>query len=743
MRFLNKNDHMNTQSLLRMRSSGDVWSGYPTYTMEEAAKPISYFRNLFNNKWTLLAWASVGAALGALVAWQQPYIYRSHAYVEVQGINDDLLNRRELDPNAKREDFSQGYVNTVARLLQSGPLLTRVAQELNQLPPASRANAGSSRWNPPITKKELEQDVRVVTHDTDRILDVTVESTNPTRAAAIANAVIHAFVQQDVETRWKASNSTSGWLQKEVNDLSANLKASEDRLENFTRKSNLLVAGDQDGVADSFARNMQAELSRAQADRVAKESFYEHLKDENGQSVLPVDSISDQYELQLSALKKQLAELEATYTPTFYKVRPLQAQIAQLEKALAAQRQKVISRAENEYRAAVRREELLRAQYSKQLERASDETSKMVHYSELKNQLDTDRALYALMMQKVKGYSVTSALQESVVRLVAPAEPSSVPARPNRILISAMTSFGFFCAGVFFALVRGGSARAIMEPGESQQYIRSPELGVIPTATKAARQVEHTRRLSGTVEASRFGDWHGTRRIETITWHSSSSLLAESFRSICASLLLPDADKHALRSLVITSLSPSEGKTTVACNMAIALAGIAGRVLLIDADRRRGRLHGVFGANNDNGLTDILGSEDLTTTDPTAFVAETEVPHLYFLPRGRTELRSDAYYSDRMTDLLDTLQRSFDLILFDTPPLLYLSDARVLGRLVDGIILVIRAGRVSSESVSAIERRLSSDGITIQGTVLNDWDPRSNGSGVYLYDKHVKSYFAK
>src|SRR5262249_53319119 len=157
----------------------------------------------------------------------------------------------------------------------------------------------------------------------------------------------------------------------------------------------------------------------------------------------------------------------------------------------------------------------------------------------------------------------------------------------------------------------------------------------------------------------------------------------------------------------------------------------------------RGRLHGIFGCKNENGLTDLLGSEQHTTSDPASFIVDTEVPNLSFLPRGRTELRSDAYYSDRMTELLESLQRSFDLVLFHTPPLLFLSDAPVLGRLADGVILVIRAGRVSSESVIAIERRLSSDGIHIQGTVLNDWNPRSNGSGVYLYDKHVKSYFAR
>jgi uncharacterized protein involved in exopolysaccharide biosynthesis len=167
------------------------------YSTVDLGRPVHYLRYLLSKKGTVALFALTGALLGALVVWRQPYIYRAHAYLEVQGVNEDLLNTRELDPTAKRDDSSQTYVNTIAHLLQSEQLFNQVAAKLNETP----ADGSAAQWNPPVTGKEIGRSVRVITHDTDRILEVAAESTAAKRAAAIANGLVAAFIQQDLESR--------------------------------------------------------------------------------------------------------------------------------------------------------------------------------------------------------------------------------------------------------------------------------------------------------------------------------------------------------------------------------------------------------------------------------------------------------------------------------------------------------------------------------------------------------------
>jgi capsular exopolysaccharide synthesis family protein len=674
------------------------------------------------HKGTLALFALAGALLGALLVWRQPYIFQSHLFLEVRGINEDLLNKREFDPSAQSDNSSQSYVNTQARILKSGPLFERTAVSLNK----------TAVWTPPVTAREIARAVRVRTNEGDRILEVVSESTDPKRSAAIANGLAQEFIQQDLKSRVESTQATSAWLTQELGELAAKLRASEDALRKFTASSNLLIDGSEDSVATSRFREVQDELVRAESDRISKESLYENAR--SGQDAAAgstEDSQAEQYELQLSALNKQLAELEATYAPGYYKIPPLKAQIAAVEKALVRQRQAAMNRIESGYRTAQMRENLLQSQFDSQFKSAAGNTAKMVEYAALKNEVDTNRTIYAQMLQKVKGYSVTAAMQPSNLRVVDPAEPPLYPSRPNKPLVAILSSFGFFSVGLMWVLARASANSHITEPGETQRYLHSPELGVIPAATRQTRMGD-------------AGALPHRQQLETIAWHSGPSMLAESFRAASASLLLPKHGGARPQVLVISSVSPGEGKTTVASNMAIALAGAGGRVLLIDGDRRRGRLHKVFGCANTQGLSELLlrhsFEENLV---PDGFVVPTMVPNLLLLPSGRAALHtSDPFYSTRMEALVDHFRTKFDSVIIDTAPLLHLPDARILGRLGDGVILVLRAARVRRESAAAVEQRLFQDGIPVLGTVLNDWDPKKNGYGVYPDDKNHYSYFA-
>jgi capsular exopolysaccharide synthesis family protein len=716
------------------------WAGYSqsmvpaeVLATAEPGRPIRHLQVLWSRKWILVAFLFAGILTGGALVWRQPYVYRARAVLEAQGLNDNLLNRREVDPNAARDNSSQNYINTQARILQSGPLLDAAAARLNR----------EGAWAPRIRRAEIAAGLRVSTHDGNRILEAEVESGDAKRAAAIANAVAGELIDQEVNSRWEASKRTTRWLSTELEELGRKVKDSEEALQTYMHKEDLIVQGDEGGADDAALMHMEQELARAKADRIGKAAAYEVAKTSSPGGSSAPDNELQAYQIQLTTLRRDLAQLEATYTPTFYKIQPVKDQIAAVEAAYNHRRQELVSQMANDYKAAFGRESMLQQHYLSLRNQASARAGKMLQYNALKRELDLNQSIYGEMLQKVKGYSVASAMQPSNIRMVDPAEPPLRPNRPNKVLLTLLTGFGFLAVGFVLCLAKSAGDQRIAGPGESQFYLQSPELGVIPSA-KSDEYYRHERRIKPRDRQAAALSPGRSNPVETITWFHAPSRMAESFRAACASLMLPQAENPKRQVLLVTSLSPGEGKTTVAANLGIALAGVAGSVLLIDADRRRPRLHSVWNLPNDYGLSEILSADARAgEIRPADFVQPTAVPRLFLLASGQAQLAtSDAFYSDRMTDLVASFREQFDVILIDTPPILHLADARILGRLSDGVVLVLRAGKVSGKSAVAAEQRLRDDGIPVIGAILNDWNPKKNGYGVYPDEKSVYSYFA-
>lgn len=681
-------------------------------------RPVNFFQVLRRRKWQLLGCLLLGALVGALAVWRRPYVYQARTLLELEDLNQNVLNSRDVNPSATLDNSSETYINTEAQILQSGPVFERVAKKLNEDP-------ADGPWDPPITAQEIARNVRVRTHETDRVLEVSVDSTDPRRAAAIANSMTSEFVKQDLDSRVEAGRQTSAWLAQQTNELGNKLRKSEEELRNFTVKENLLVDSADGRVVETGLRQAQDELATAQADRIAKQAALEGLNQAEGvnqgadsQSGLLGDPTLQQYEVELTTLRKQLADLEATYTPDYYKIPPVRAQIAAVEQAYNRQRKAVLDQKTKDYRAAELREKMLQSRYDTQFKATANETADMVQYDALKNAVDLNRNIYSEMLQKAKSWSVASAMQTSNVRVVEPASVPLFPSRPNKPLITALTSIGFLFVGIVWALSHAANDRSIQEPGEAQHFMRSPELGVIPSANSKPSLYGYARRRL----------WRpDTSPLELAAWDQNLSLIAESFRSTTASLLLP---AKQLGVILVTSLNPSDGKTTVASNLAIALACSSRRILLIDADRKRGKLHTFYQRLNDRGLSDLLDVD--SSHDVAELIQDTPIPNLYILPRGNsTPATGDRLYSATMASIISQCRRSFDLVVIDTPPVMLLPDARILGRLSDGVVLVLRAGRVRSDRIVAAEQRLRRDGIPVIGTILNDWNPKTEGYAGY------------
>jgi capsular exopolysaccharide synthesis family protein len=393
----------------------------------------------------------------------------------------------------------------------------------------------------------------------------------------------------------------------------------------------------------------------------------------------------------------------------------------------------------------VLRERLLSDAHATQEKVVADESSKAIHYDTLKRDVDSNRKIYETMLQRVKEASLATAMRDSNVLVIDRAKPPFFPYRPNLPMNSAIGLFSGIFLGFAFVLVRERIDRRICAPGDAQIYLDLPELGVIPL-DESAIPVPLLDRLNlhhaptpapAASAASRpRGDCP-----ELATWKRKPSLLAECARTTLSSILLPGSDDEAPHVIVFTSARSGDGKTTVACNLSIAMAEIGRKVLLIEGDLRRPRLHKVFGVANRNGLSDLLWKDiPLETALLSELARETDVCNLFVMPGGSCGTNpANLFYSPRMARLLDRLRKEFDMVMIDAPPIIHLADARVLGRLADGVILVVRSGQTTTESALFACQRFAEDGTRVLGTVLNSWNPRSTpryGYGSYSDFEH-------
>jgi capsular exopolysaccharide synthesis family protein len=350
-------------------------------------------------------------------------------------------------------------------------------------------------------------------------------------------------------------------------------------------------------------------------------------------------------------------------------------------------------------------------------------------------------------------------MRASNVRIVDPAKVPSRPYKPDAALNSGLGLLAGIFLGAAFVIMRERADRTIQQPGDAPFYLNLPELGIIPAgATESARQLERLERMMSNgndrllphSEGRENGN-HPARgpaadqgiqtavadRIELITWQHKPSVVAESFRSLLISILFSDGNGSRPKVLVLTSASPSEGKSTVVSNLGIAIAEVGQKVLLIDADLRKPRLQHIFSLTNERGLSDILRKRTTMNGNGNmgGLIRETEVPGLFVLTSGpETTGSTSLLYGAYLPELLKQLRAEFETILIDTPPMLQIPDARVVGRIADGVIVVLRSGKTSRDAAMAATQRFAEDGTKILGTILNDWNPKSSPVGYYGYD---------
>jgi capsular exopolysaccharide synthesis family protein len=717
---------------------------------------LEYLQILRRRQGTLILIIFLGVLMSLLLTIPQTPIYQARGSIEIQNLNENFLNTRNVSPTADVGGSTTpgSDIQTQAKILQSESLLDRVVAKLD-LGKKLFSEEGSGRlavWRnalglsastPAPTREKIlalvAKNLKISTEANTRLVEIRFDSADPQLASDFVNTLTAEFVQQNLESHYKTTQQTGEWLTHQMEDVRIKLEKSEDELQSYANASGLLFTSEKDNVAEEKLRQLQEELSKAQADRVTSQSRYELVSKASPESLPEVldDATLKEYQVKLTDLRRQLAEISSSLTPAHPAVKKVQAQVTALESALDRERTSVTQRIRNEFESAQRREQLLAANYASQARLMSEQAAEVTHYSILKREVDTNRQLYDSMLQNVQEAGMTSALGASNIRVVDSAVAPTRPYKPSVVLNSALGLLAGAFFGIAFVVVQERSDRSIQAPGETAIYLGAPELGAIPSAKAVQRRLPSYYQNGNALESKQSENgkpW----QVELVTSNKKQSPLADAFRATLTSILYSGENGDRPRIIVITSTNSGEGKTTVACNLALALAEIGPSVLmqsvlLIDGDLRRSRLHEIFGVPNRWGLADLLEGK----TPPNGcegMVFTTAYRNLNLLPSGTSTVNVGALlHSPRAVAFLNRMRKEFHTVIIDAPPMLNMPDARVLGRLADGVVLVVQSAQTMRDAAVAANQRLTDDGTRVLGTILNQWDPRRTNNYTHGY----------
>ena len=715
---------------------------------------------LLRRKWTVVLAAVLGLIGAILVTSLQTPIYRARAGLEIQGLNNDFLNTRQLNPTSDIPSMNVAVdVQTQQRILMSEDLLTRVLAKLKDAGKLKtleeEANQRAFWEQQPLTARDITIRIRLKAAKSllvrqigqTKLLEVFYNSTNPEFAADFVNTLVTEYVNSSIEARLAMSAQIGNYLAKSLSEARAKLQSSETALENYAARSGLLYATplsgapDKTNVSEEKLRQLQEALSKAQADVAAAQSRYEIAKTAAPETLVDVlnDSALQELQAKLTDLSRQRAELLSIYTPKDEKVQRVEAQILPLQSAFNRKRDAILGSIQHDYETAERRQKLLTANYSDQAKIVTDEANKSIEYNILQREVDSNRQIYNSMLEEVKQATVVSAIRASNVRIVDAATPPFLPYSPSIPINGAAGLFLGILSGIAFVCVRERNNATLKSPGETRLWTSLPELGFIPSASIEAGQKNGKKDVNSRtpryIVASFGGANRQKRKLEiagALNREARHSPVGEAFRAVLTSLMLSGENGTRPRSLVFASGNPSEGKTTVVSNLGLAMAQVHQKVLIIDADLRSPRMHHLFDLDNTAGLSTLLKDQEHDDEAGNSAIQETTVPGLDVLTSGPATFDpAHLLYAPRLASLISALEARYDVILVDTPPSLHFADARIIARLCDAVVLVTRAGHTTKDEALALQDRFAEDRTRVLGSILNDWNPSKAASGAY------------
>jgi polysaccharide biosynthesis transport protein len=746
------------------RSEVTLPAQYPRFGTDERIHLLDYWNVIVAHRWTVIA--VFVAVVAATTVWtlRQVPIYQATARLQIDKENQNVLSFKDV---YQIETASDDTLKTQFEILKSRSLARRVIADLHldretefkgrspgivqgyvrwirSLLPLPRNSSGNDDplrelVDEYISRLEVEP-VRQA-----RVVNVSFTATDPELAARVINAHGKHFIEQNLLFKFEATQQASEFLGTQLVTLKSNLEKSEDRLQQYGRENQILFTEEGRNTATEKLQQLEAEYTRTQADRFAKESFHKLIQDGHGESLpqLMGNELITQLNGRVAELQREDAEIGVTFGPEYPRRLRIKSQIAEVTRSIDQEKQRVVRTVEAEYQAAVQRQELSNKALQEQLQVVNKINQEAIQYNILKREVESNKQIYDGLLTRLKEAGISAGLRASNIRIVDPAEVPDVPIRPRRSLNLAISAVTGLLLGVALAFLQEYMDDSVKSLEDVGRYLNVPSLGVIPKL----ESVNVGALYGGYGYGYGYGYGAGKREsggsnkvekpplLDLITNDRPGSVVAEAYRSARTSLLLSWPDRPP-KTILVTSSLPSEGKTVTAVNLAISLTQTGKKVILVDVDMRKPRIHTIFKASDSRGLSNFL-TGSVTLRD---VIESTDIPNLYLIPCGIVPPNpGELLLSDRFRNMLGTLQQYFDYVVIDSPPLISVSDARVVGPICDGVVLVVKAMSTSREAARRAAAHLYDSRSHILGAILNDLDVRSR-SEYYSYYSSRRNY---
>jgi len=659
------------------------------------------------------------------------YYQTQYKIIESRTVARDVINRLHLEEN--EEFFPKPKDNFISNLKRS------IRETVQSWKDSMKSLLKTGKEETPEETDAYDQDSNLVSGfigrievspiRNSRLLDLSFEAKNRVLATKIVNTLARAYIAQNLEIKLKAVQDAIKWLHQRIDVERKKVEKAEQALLQYKKKHSIITdfTSDTEQVTAQKLAKLNAQVVDAESIRVEAETRYKQALTLKGSpdmlgsipEVLANELVGEIKKIEVE-LYKRMSELSGKYGKKHPQMVAIESELKSIEKRKVTEVQRVINSLKNQYQVALAKEVSLKASFAQQKRETLDLNQKAIEYSVLNREVESSRDMYDLLIKRFKETTLTEDMRTGNIRIIDRAEVPQHPVKPKKKLNLLLAVIVGLVAGIGLAFFFEYLDNTIKIPEDLKQHLNIAYLGPTPR-----------------IESKGKAQAEGDRTPDLVCLHSPKSTASESYRGIRTNILFSSAGS-APQVILLTSPGPREGKTITTANLAITMAQSGSKVVVIDCDLRRPKIHHLFGVSRDLGMTNLLvGSDSIERT-----VVHSQVPNLDLVVSGPLPPNpSEMLGSERMTDLVKELRKHYTRILIDSPPITAVTDSMILSKYVDGVVVVIRAGQTVRDVAKNSINQLQAVGAHILGGVLNAVDIGKDKYYYYYYYQYYNYYY--
>jgi succinoglycan biosynthesis transport protein ExoP len=651
------------------------------------------------------------------------YYQTQYRIIESRTVAREVIRRLNLD---KSEEFfpqpKDDVISNVKRSIQETIAFWKdsIASLLKTEQKATTKKIAEYEPDSPLVEDFIKR-IEVTPIRNSRLVDVNFQAKDPALTATILNTLANAYIDQNLETKLSAVQDAVKWLHSRIQEERKKVEKAEQALLRYKEKHSIVTdfSSDVENITAQKLAQLNTQVVEVESERVEAETRYKQamaLSDTPDMLDSIPEVLNNELILQIKAMEvelyKRMSELSKRYGQKHPQMVAIESELKTLNKRKTQEVNRVITSLKNEYRVILAKENSLKNALAKQKKDSLELNQKAIKYGVLRREAESARHMYELLIKRFKETSLTEDMKTGNIRVIDKAEVPKDPVKPKKKLNIFLASILGLFMGIGLAFFFEYLDNTIKIPEDVKQHLKIPYLGLTPLfSTK-----------------NKWNQREDTSP-ELVTFNYPKSTASESYRGIRTNIRFSSAESVP-QVILITSAGPQEGKSITTANLAVTMAQADSKVIILDCDMRKPQIHKIFGIAKEHGISNLL----VGTSNVRGAIIHTRIPNLDVIPSGPIPPNpSELLGSTRMARLLNALRKEYAHILIDSPPSAAVTDAVVLSKSVDGVILVISAGHTAREIVKNSVAQFGAVSSSILGAVLNGVDMSRDGYHYYQY----------